>query len=79
MTRAKDNLHLIVPQRFFAHSQRSNGDRHMYACRTRFIPDDILHHFQGCAWPVAVEPAKGQMVPREPVDISARLRRMWKR
>src|SRR5215469_7563004 len=30
MTRAKDNLHLIVPQRFFAHSQQSNGDRHMY-------------------------------------------------
>src|SRR6516225_6819666 len=38
MTRAKDNLHLIVPQRFFAHSQQSNGDRHMYASRTRFIP-----------------------------------------
>src|SRR5215831_10862858 len=31
MTRAKDNLHLIVPQRFFAHLQQSNGDRHMYA------------------------------------------------
>jgi DNA helicase II / ATP-dependent DNA helicase PcrA len=37
MTRAKDNLHLIVPQRFFVHSQQSNGDRHMYASRTRFI------------------------------------------
>src|SRR5262249_31128951 len=77
MTRAKDNLHLIVPQRFFAYSQRSNGDRHMYASRTRFIPADILDEFQGCAWPVAV-PAKGQMVPSDPVDISARLRRMWK-
>jgi DNA helicase II / ATP-dependent DNA helicase PcrA len=78
MTRAKDNLHLIVPQRFFAHSQQSNGDRHMYASRTRFIPPDILGNFQGCAWPVAAVPAKGPRPPSEPVDISARLRRMWK-
>jgi DNA helicase-2/ATP-dependent DNA helicase PcrA len=62
MTRAKDNLHLIVPQRFFAHSQRSNGDRHMYATRTRFIPSEILKFFECCAWPV---------------DIRAKLRRMW--
>ena len=60
MTRAKDNLHLIVPQRFFAHSQQSNGDRHMYASRTRFIPDDILGNFRGCAWPAAAVPAKGE-------------------
>src|SRR5215475_12872361 len=78
MTRAKDNLHLIVPQRFFAHLQQSNADRHMYASRTRFIPDDILGNFQGCAWPVAAVPAKEQMPPSDPIDISARLRRMWK-
>jgi DNA helicase-2/ATP-dependent DNA helicase PcrA len=78
MTRAKDDLHLIVPQRFFAHSQPSNGDRHMYTSRTRFIPADILDNFQGCVWPVAAVPTKGRMPPSDPVDISARLRRMWK-
>ena len=31
MTRAKDQLHLMVPQRFFTHGQRSTGDRHIYA------------------------------------------------
>jgi hypothetical protein len=30
MTRAKDQLHLMVPQRFFTHGQRSTGDRHVY-------------------------------------------------
>jgi hypothetical protein len=30
-TRAKDHLHLILPQRFYAYQQRSNGDRRMYA------------------------------------------------
>ena len=39
MTRAKDQLHLMVPQRFFTHGQRSLGDRHVYAQRTRFIPN----------------------------------------
>jgi DNA helicase II / ATP-dependent DNA helicase PcrA len=29
MTRAKDHLHLLVPQRFYAHQQHSNGDWHM--------------------------------------------------
>src|SRR5207237_9474047 len=39
MTRAKDHLHLIVPQRFYVHAQALHGDRHVYASRTRFIPD----------------------------------------
>jgi superfamily I DNA/RNA helicase len=29
MTRAKDDLHLIVPQRFFTHGQSTQGDRHV--------------------------------------------------
>ena len=41
MTRAKDDLHLIVPQRFFTHGQSTQGDRHVYASRTRFIPDGL--------------------------------------
>ena len=53
VSRAKDHLHLIVPQRFYAHQQRGNGDRHMYAVRTRFIPDVITEHFEQCAWPRA--------------------------
>ena len=39
MTRAKDELHLLTPQRFFTHGQSAQGDRHVYALRTRFIPD----------------------------------------
>ncbi len=27
MTRAKDDLHLMVPQRFFTHGQHAQGDR----------------------------------------------------
>ncbi len=41
MTRAKDELNLIVPQRFYTHGQARAGDRHVYAGRTRFIPANI--------------------------------------
>ncbi len=77
MTRAKDHLHLILPQRFYAHAQRGSGDRHMYAARTRFIPAAIMDRFESCAWP---QPAAGAATAKtkvEPVDITARLRRMW--
>jgi DNA helicase-2/ATP-dependent DNA helicase PcrA len=36
MTRAKVDLDLIVPQRFFTHNQARLGDRHVYASRSRF-------------------------------------------
>jgi DNA helicase-2/ATP-dependent DNA helicase PcrA len=78
MTRAKDQLHLIVPQRFFTHQQRKNGDRHVYASRTRFIPAAILRHFASRTWPTARPGPGGETAPiRAPVDIGAKLRRMW--
>jgi DNA helicase-2/ATP-dependent DNA helicase PcrA len=80
MTRAKDHLHLILPQRFYAHAQRANGDRHMYAARTRFIPSSIVSLFAARTWPQAgaAAAAAATAVPREPVDIGARMRRMWR-
>ena len=77
MTRAKDHLHVIVPQRFFVHGQRSNGDRHMYASRTRFIPAELLEHFECCAWPRAATPGAPVKPARAPVDLRARVRRSW--
>jgi DNA helicase-2/ATP-dependent DNA helicase PcrA len=77
MTRAKDHLHLLLPQRFFAHQQRANGDRHMYAARTRFIPDSILKYFDSCAWPRATQADISGKSERDPVNIGAQLCRMW--
>jgi DNA helicase II / ATP-dependent DNA helicase PcrA len=79
MTRAKDHLHMIVPQRFFVHQQRSNGDRHMYATRTRFIPNTILDHFEQFAWLSAVrESSATPNNSSNAVDIGARLKQMWR-
>jgi len=78
MTRAKDHLHLVVPQRFYVQQQRQNADRHMYATVTRFIPAAIRHHFASRAWPPARAAAAPSAAARPPVDIGARLRRMWR-
>jgi DNA helicase-2/ATP-dependent DNA helicase PcrA len=78
MTRAKDHLHLILPQRFFAHQQKSGGDRHMYTARTRFVPAEILERFDSHAWPEAPAAILTRKQATEPVEISARLRRMWR-
>ena len=50
MTRAKNDLDLIVPQRFFTHQQSRTGDRHVYASASRFIPATIYSAFDRRAW-----------------------------
>src|SRR6202142_507041 len=79
MTRAKDDLHLIVPQRFFVHGQHAQGDRHLYASRTRFIPEKLLGLFERSAWPVAAAEIASRNASQGPkVDIGARMRGMWR-
>ena len=78
MTRARDELTLVVPQRFYVHGQPRNGDRHVLASRTRFIPPDLLKHFERVAWPPPQ--AEAARVAREgpAVDLAARMRAMWR-
>lgn len=79
MTRAKDDLHLLVPQRFFVRGQNAQGDRYLYASRTRFIPEVLLPLFERCSWPKpagAMSVAGGRVGPR--IDIAARMRERWR-
>jgi DNA helicase II / ATP-dependent DNA helicase PcrA len=68
---------LIVPQRFFTHGQHAQGDRHVYASRTRFIPERLLGLFERASWPAfAATQSTRNMGPR--IDIGARMRGMWR-
>jgi DNA helicase-2/ATP-dependent DNA helicase PcrA len=79
MTRAKDRLHLLTPQRFFTHGQHAYGDRHVYAARSRFIPAELASLFEMTVWPpVAPELAGRAEAPRGKIDLNARLRGMWR-
>jgi DNA helicase-2/ATP-dependent DNA helicase PcrA len=80
MTRAKNQLDILVPQRFYVHQQASRGDRHLYASRTRFVPDALLELFEQRTWPVS-EGASSSAVSGRPdvrIDIASRLRARWR-
>jgi DNA helicase II / ATP-dependent DNA helicase PcrA len=69
----------MFPQRFFTQGQNAQGDPHVYASRTRFIPDELLGLFERTAWPQA----EGELAARGEsqgvrVDIAARMRGMWR-
>jgi ATP-dependent DNA helicase UvrD/PcrA len=79
MTRAKDSLHLVVPHRFFTHGQNAQGDRHVYASRTRFIPSALTQHFECVTWPLATAANAGRQSTRDVrVDVGAKMRSMWR-
>lgn len=78
MTRAKDELHLLVPQRFYVTQQTRNGDRHLYAQRTRFISRSITEMFEDFFWPRIEVSTKDAVEPRPAaVDLVAKMRTMW--
>jgi len=82
MTRAKEDLHVVVPQRFYVHNQTQLGDRHVWASRTRFIPADLLPLFDVHAWPPVPPPsapteAGRAAAAKAKVEIAAKLRKMW--
>jgi DNA helicase-2/ATP-dependent DNA helicase PcrA len=79
MTRARDELTLIVPQRFYVHGQPKNGDRSVFAGRTRFITPPLLKHFDRQTWPAATPAPPARRASEGPrVDLAARMRSMWR-
>ena len=79
MTRARDQLHLIQPRRFFVTNQSRLGDRYVTAARTRFIPAALLRHFDLGTRRKWRNPSRGsrRRAPLPQVDIGAELRAMW--
>ena len=79
MTRARDHLYLVHPQRFYKRQQHRHGDSHVYAPLTRFLPDETLALFE--------RDQRAAMRPRETdaaavpkaarIDVTSKLRSMW--
>lgn len=82
MTRAKEHLQLIVPQRFYVHQQTGFGDRHVYGSRTRFIPESLAPLFESLPKPptLADLPFGRGVLPTEPaprIDVAQRVRKLF--
>ncbi|WP_024902923.1 ATP-dependent helicase [Robbsia andropogonis] len=80
MTRAKSSLDIVVPQRFYVHQQAAQGDRHVHASRTRFLPQRLVPLFDVRSWPPPSTPTAhgSQALAAVKIDIAARMRGMWK-
>ena len=76
MTRARDSLDLLVPQRFHVTQQRNLGDRHLYATVSRFITPEMRSHFESVG-PAAASTAVALEEGPPLMDAGAALRGRW--
>ena len=78
MTRAKQHLHLLVPQRFYVTQQTPYGDRHLYGSLTRFIPPEVEGHFESVA-PALLHAAEAgaAVAALQTIDAAAQVRSLW--
>ncbi len=78
MTRARFELHLIEPQRYYVTQQARTGDRHIYGARSRFLDGPVLAMFDQAGWPVQPEATEiRDAAAAVRVDVGARLRALW--
>jgi DNA helicase-2/ATP-dependent DNA helicase PcrA len=77
MTRAKQELHLIAPVRFYVTQQSRLGDRYVHGTRSRFLTDAVLERFERTAWPAGPDAAAPAAAVGARVDVAEQLRRLW--
>ena len=66
MTRAKSDLDLIAPLKYYVTQQSRMGDRHVYGAKSRFLTKSVMACLEERVWDE--KPA---------VEVAARLRAMW--
>src|SRR5258707_7387713 len=63
----------------FTHGQNAQGDRHVYASRTRFIPDRLLDLFEKTTWPLPTVGTAARSASSGPrINVGAHMRGMWR-
>jgi DNA helicase-2/ATP-dependent DNA helicase PcrA len=76
MTRAKTDLHLITPLKFYVTQQSRMGDRHVYGAKSRFMTKDVLRCCEEVAFGEYAEKAAAELA-KSKVDVAAKLKGMW--
>ncbi len=77
MTRAKRELHLIAPLKYYLPQQTRRGDAHVYGAQSRFMTHAVMARLAQTVWPPAeaTEVAPSANAPQ--VDVAGRLRGLW--
>ena len=79
LTRAQNELAVIVPLKFHLTQQSRQGDAHVYGGRSRFMTDKVLKVLEATTFHGTLGGADSLQQASGPVsvDVSARLREMW--
>ena len=78
MTRARYDLQLIAPLRYYITQQSRTGDKHVYGARSRFMTDELLRLFDMKSWPAGDARARGAARSTGTrIDAGMKLREMW--
>jgi DNA helicase II / ATP-dependent DNA helicase PcrA len=76
MTRAKSELHVIAPLKYYVAAQSRMGDRHVYGAKSRFMSQAVLACMEPVAWGESRD-GEEVLAGARTVDVGARLRNMW--
>ena len=77
MTRARTQLHLLAPLKYYVPEQPRYGNRHVYGARSRFFPDAVMLHFESVTYPLADAATAPNARCTAQVDVAAAMRDMW--
>ena len=77
MTRAKNELHLIAPLRYYVTGQPRRGDAHVYGATSRFLSRAVMQCLQPVAWPEAAEAEPAPAGNSPAIDVASVLRGLW--
>ena len=77
MTRAKNDLHLIAPLKYYVANQPKTGDRHVYGARSRFLTKAVMAKLDAITWPDAVDQVGAAAATKARVNVAGKLRSMW--
>jgi DNA helicase-2/ATP-dependent DNA helicase PcrA len=78
MTRARDTLHLLEPQRYYVTQQPRYGAGYVLGARSRFLDERVLGCFERAALSVFAG-ARSEASPSEgtTIDVAKQVRSMW--
>jgi len=78
MTRARSELRLIAPVRFYVTQQQSHGDRYVHGARSRFFTETVLQKFRRVtAGEQTAQTTRQQAAAGPRIDVAKRLRDLW--
>src|SRR5688500_17739188 len=76
MTRAKTDLHLLAPLKYYVTQQSRMGDKHVYGAKSRFLTRAVMDCLEPVAWGESIA-GEAAMASRTSVDVAGKLRAMW--